>query len=131
TGVSARGEDRRLPGPFENGRLLEVDLALDVLRDRRAVVLAPETEHVLALVLDDGQIVRGAAPVLPLPAGGDARGADRNLRPVLEGEDISCSGGTHRAEYEDGTQEGSEDPHLRSHPTGFDAQPRPFMLVGE
>src|SRR5688572_26415251 len=33
-GVGARGELRDSPAPFEDGRLLEVDLALDVERDR-------------------------------------------------------------------------------------------------
>src|SRR6266436_3382103 len=107
TGVSALGEDRRLPGPFENGRLLEVDLALDVLRDRRAVVLAPETEDVLALVLDDGQIVRGTTPVLPIPSGRDAHRAYRGVRPVFDEDEIGGNGGAHSGEYEDGAQEGS------------------------
>src|SRR5262249_42922987 len=130
-GVGALGEDSRLPHPFEDGRLLEVDLALDVLDDRGAVVLTPEAEHTLAVVLDDRYVVRGTTPVLPIPSVRDARRTDGNDRPVFDEDEIRGHGDAQRDECEDGAQDGSGHGRLRSHPTGFDAQPRPFILVGE
>ena len=56
-GVGALGKLDDPPAPLENRRLLEVDLALDVLADRRAVDLALEVEHAMAVVLDDGHVV--------------------------------------------------------------------------
>src|SRR5262249_12266636 len=65
------------------------------------------------------------------PSWRDARRTDRSVRPVLDEEEFGRNGRAQRGAYEDGTQDDSADPHLWSHPPGFDAQPRPFILVSE
>src|SRR5207237_8878762 len=81
--VGALGQPDRLPLPLEHRRVLEVDLALDLLVYRSAVVDALHGERVAALVLDDLEVlVVRRAPVLRLPVAGQADGADRVRRPV-------------------------------------------------
>src|SRR5207237_4454653 len=72
-GVRALGQHDALPRPFQDRRVLQPDLALAVLVDRRAVVLALELQDLFPAVLDDHEVVvLRAAPALSLPAVGNA-----------------------------------------------------------
>src|SRR5262249_46793252 len=66
--VGAGGQLDPLPLPLQDRRLLEVHLALDVERDRRAVALALQTQDLTTVPLFDDEVVLRAAPVAALPA---------------------------------------------------------------
>src|SRR5262245_10368935 len=100
-GVRALGQHGDLPLPLEDGCLLEVDLALDLLGDGRALVDALHVERLAPVVADDREVVLRAAPVLALPSLGDALGADGLLAPVLDEENAALGprgGGEGQAE---------------------------------
>src|SRR2546430_16070141 len=70
-------------------RRLEVDRPVQLLGDHRAVALAPEVEHTMAVVLLDREVVFREAPHLAaLPAVGNALGAELGLRPVLDDDHV-------------------------------------------
>src|SRR5262249_30453655 len=74
--VGAFGERDDLPGPLEDRRLGEPDFAPDVLVNVRAVASALRLDRAPPVLLDHREVVLRAAPVLLLPAGWDALGAD-------------------------------------------------------
>src|SRR6185436_12110124 len=73
-----------LPRPLEDRRLLDVHLAFDLVRDQRALVGALHLQGRPVVVIDDHEVVLGAAPALRLPPGRDTFGANGNLGPVFD-----------------------------------------------
>src|SRR5687768_2175019 len=92
--VAALRQHHRLPRPLEHRRRLEIDLALDLFGHGRAFVGALHVQRLAAVVLDDGEVVLRAAPVLAFPSGRDALGARGRLRPVFDGDLVGrpCGG---------------------------------------
>src|SRR2546427_507564 len=83
--VAVLGQRDRLPAPLENRRLLEIDLAFDVLPDGRALDLTPEVKDPVALVLFDGHVVLRQSPGLAAqPAFGNTLGPEFLALPVVD-----------------------------------------------
>ncbi len=123
-GVAALGEGDRLPAPLQDRVALDVDL--DLLGDRRAVVLALQVEGLPAALGGDAELVLGASPRLPLPAVGDAGLAVRLLGPVLDGHGGRVGRGERPARRERHRQQG----HGRHEPDRRAEHGRPQCLTG-
>src|SRR6266849_10337749 len=88
--VTVHGQDDPFPRPLEDGRLLEIDLPLDVLPDGRALDLALEMEDAMAVVLLDHHVVLRQTPGLaPEPALWNTLRPKLLNLPVLDGDDVS------------------------------------------
>src|SRR2546427_2040946 len=119
-GALRQGDDP--PAPLEDRRRLEVDLHL--LGDHRTVALAPEVQHAVAVVLFDREVVLREAPRLAAgPAVGNALGAERELRPVLDDDHV---GRPRRGDEEEGRGQAEGPRGSRGGPPGHG---RPYDTV--
>src|SRR5439155_22284952 len=100
-GVAALGQYDRLPFPLEDGRVLEMHLALDLAVDGRAVVGALHVERAAAVIVNDLEVlVVRRAPILCFPLAGQAYRADLVCFPVLRSEVRRVGDGGERGECE-------------------------------
>src|SRR4029078_7797644 len=81
--VPALGELHHFPAPLEDRRRAQVDV--DLLRDRRMLVAAPDPEAPHAILVDRGEVIARVTTrrLVLLPSSRSARGADALLCPVL------------------------------------------------